>query len=114
MTVLADVWASLEHPIVATVAAALILGAIGLAWRGTSKALRTIRAMGEWVLPHFQPQADEHGRLDDEHTLPARVTALSDQFTTLDGRLTSHMEDEAEITRQVFDRLNRIDGGDSK
>ncbi len=95
----------LEHPIIATVAAAMIGAALLWVARGARRSVAVLVALGRWVLPHFEPRADENGIPTDEHTLPSRLERLDEQ-------LRHHMDDEIVLRREDLKRLAQAEQTD--
>lgn len=81
-----DWWTATAHPVVAPVLLAIIVGATAFCRR----ALRTLRAIDDHVLPHFRPTGGQ-----EDATLPARVRKVEAAVTDLDRDLRVHMTDEA-------------------
>lgn len=95
------IWRALEHPIPSGVLVIVVLALLAWAGRGARRHLRNLSDLGLYVVPHFRPLPDEHGVLDDSHTLPARVDAVAtaqtetrEEVTTLSAALTHHMGSE--------------------
>ncbi len=78
--------------------------------------LRTIggdlTALARHVLPHFEPSTDEYGREHYEHTLPARVDKLVEEYAQVRADLVDHMKGEealraADIEQRIQDQVHR-------
>ena len=122
----ADIWQTLEHPIPSGVLVIVALALLAWAGRGLRHHLRNLADLGTYVVPHFRPATDEHGVLDDSHTLPARLDAaiaaqaeVRDEVGRLSDTLTQHMASEetlratdmaqrAEIDRERDEKLDGV------
>lgn len=122
----AGIWQTLEHPIPSGVLVIVALALLAWAGRSISHHLRNLADLGTYVVPHFRPATDEHGVLDDSHTLPARLDAAiaaqaetRDEVGRLSDTLTQHMASEetlratdiaqrAEIDRERDEKLDDV------
>lgn len=92
------------NEVVVAVIVATVLGVAGYLVVKLRTIGEDLTGLARYVLPHFEPSRDEHGREHYDHTLPARVDTLGAEMSGLASEtkqlrvdLVDHMKAEEEL-----------------
>lgn len=100
------------NEIVVAVIVATVLGVGGYLVVKVRTIGDDLTGLARYVLPHFEPSRDEHGREHYEHTLPARVDQLVEDQARTRRDLVDHMKAEEKLReddqeQRVNDQVHR-------